>query len=41
MNEVYEVRYKFCSIRIHATKYDVTFATGERGLPPTLSRGVP
>jgi len=27
------MKYKFCSIRINATKYDITFVT-KRGLTP-------
>jgi len=30
LNRINEVGYKFCSIRLNVTKYDVTFATKER-----------
>jgi len=32
------MKYKFCSFRINATKYDVTFATKGFSLPKILPR---
>jgi len=30
------MKYKFCSIRINVTKYDVTFATKRGSKPPSV-----